>query len=372
MFHGWNIEKIIEQEPDMASQLKGFTWYPNTISISSNTCASISALLGGFKYSLDKLNEDASRNMEEKVTQVTEEFYTKVKSAGYDFTANKMIYSTIDKQKFNTYLPNWHEGWDVYNSTLNIGLPRELGYTILWENAAFYTAPLFIKPLIYNGGRWLHGSVEKNLNTSQTQPYNFLRLLPYISNAKNEHPNFVYIHTMASHHPWDIVDSKGRIQMDQGVYANNKWVLETFVKWFNWMKENDVYDNTKIVMISDHGPHWRRFNGILDSDMPITINPSLNIEEKKIMEMFPLMLVKDFNSKGKLKKDWRFMSNADAPAILFNENDPTKGIPLKGREITITNTDWVRKIWLENTLKLRHKIVVKDNALDLNNWKKIE
>ncbi len=371
MFHGWNINEILEQEPDLKKQLKGFTWYPNTITISSHTCGSISALLGGFDYSLDKLNKDDSRNMQEKITQVTKEFYNKVKSSGYQFTGTKMMYSTIDLETFDTYIPKWHDDWNIYNSDLNIGLPRELGYTILWENAAFYTAPLFLKPKIYNNGKWLHGNIEENLNVNKALPYNFLRLLPYISNAKNDEPNFVYLHNLASHHPWNIIDDNGRMQTDQRIFDNNKWVFKTIVNWFKWMQDNDVYDNTKIVLISDHGPHWKAFEGDVDMNIPVTMNPSLKVTGEKIMEMFPLLMVKDFNEEGNLKEDWRFMCNADAPAILFDENDPTKGEPIEGREITVTNAYWSRKIWLENTLRIKHKIVVKDNVFNLNNWEKI-
>lgn len=368
MFHGWYMNRILKDDPEIKELFEGFVWYPNTLSVSSITCSSIGSLLGGFDYTIDKLNQDEEHSMEEKVTKITEEFFNKIKSSGYNFTANKMIYSKIDKNLFDTFLPKWHDDWNQWNSELNIGNAREVGYTILWENAAFYSVPLILKPLIYNGGRWLHGDVEQNENTNQTKIYNFMRLLPFISNANSTKPNFIYLHSMASHHPWDVIDENGKIHFDVTPYENNQWTIETLGKWIAWMKDNDVYDNTKIVLLSDHGPHWRSSKNPIDMNLPLIENPDLKIKNEQIMEMFPLLLVKDFNRKSPLEIDWRFMSNADASSIAFGENDPTKVEPPLSRTLPATSVNWKRKIWLDTQVDIRHKFTVKDNVFDLRNW----
>ncbi len=191
MFHGWYMKKILEENPDLKDVFGGFVWYPNTLSISFITSSSIAPILGGFDYTIDKLNKDKTHTMESKITDVSEAFLHKIKSKGYNFTGNKFIYSKIDKNRFDTFLPEWHDDWNQWNGDLNIGVPRELGYTILWENATFYSAPLFLKPLVYNNGRWMHKTIEPNENTTQAKHYNFLRLLPFISNAESDKPNFI-------------------------------------------------------------------------------------------------------------------------------------------------------------------------------------
>jgi len=372
MFHGWYMDKILKDNPELKDVFEGFVWYPNTLSVSSITSGSITPILGGFDYTIDKLNRDNTRTLESKVTEVSENFYKKIKSKGFRFTASKFIYSKIDKNTFDTYLPEWHQAWDKWNGELKIGFPRELGYTILWENAAFYSTPLFLKPLIYNNGRWIHGTQEKNENTTQAKGYNFLRLLPYISNTECEKPDFIYLHSMVSHHPWDIIDDNGKMHYDVSPYENNLWTIQTLARWVEWMKTNGVYDNTKIVLFSDHGPHWNHFEGQIDMDIPLTIGDNDEISPQSVMGMFALMMVKDFDKKEALQIDWRFLSNADATNIAFDENDPTKTEPAPSRTLPSAIVAWKRKIWLDPQVKIVRQYKVKDNLFDLSNWKRVE
>ncbi|MBI9066758.1 MAG: sulfatase-like hydrolase/transferase [Salinivirgaceae bacterium] len=368
MFHGYSMNDIIKEKPEIKNELNGFVWYPNTLSVSTITSSSISAILGGHNYTPDKLNLDSTRTIREKITEVTENFKNKIQDKGYHFTSTSMIYSTIDKNLYDTYLPKWHKNWDQWNKKLNIGYSSEIGYKILWENALFYSAPLFVKAKIYNKGNWFHGNIPINDNTNKAKPYNFLRLLPLISNTNNDKPNFIYIHSMASHHPWDLIDDKGNMHSNVSPYENNKWVLNTLIKWIDWMKENDVYDNTKIVILSDHGPHWSFHEGGIDIDVPLIKNSSLKIWEGLALCMNPLMLVKDFNSLDTLKLDWRFMSNADAYGIVFNENDITKKPPIKDRILISTHPKWVTKIGEEYKFQVLYSYSVKNNYFDMNNW----
>jgi hypothetical protein len=150
MFHGWNMKKIIEESPELKDDLSGFIWFPNTLSTSSITCASMPAIQGGYTHTINDLNKDTARTFYEKITEISENFVSKIKSKGYTVTSTDMIYSKIDKNKFDTYLPRWSPKWDKWNATLKIGVTKETGYDLLWENALLYSSPLFIKPQIYN------------------------------------------------------------------------------------------------------------------------------------------------------------------------------------------------------------------------------
>ncbi len=78
-------------------------------------------------------------------------------------------------------------------------------------------------------------------------------------------------------------------------------------KWLNYLREQKVYDNTRIIFVSDHG--WTfEF-------------PEMQIEKLGIEITFynPLLLVKDFNSRGELKINYDFMTNADTPTLAFED-----------------------------------------------------
>ncbi len=372
MFHGWYVNKIIEEDPALKNIYEGFVWYPNTLSVSSITGSSIGAILGGYQYTIDRLNQDTDRPLSEKITDIAAELNMELNNEGFGFSGNRIIYSTVDSLDYDTFLPKWHDDWDKFNSTLNIGLHKEINYNLLWNNAAFFSAPLIFKPRIYNKGQWLLGRIKKNQNTSRTKPYNFLRLLPHISDTESSRSNFIYLYGSATHHPWDIIDEDGILHTDVSPYENNRWALETLSSWIEWMKDNEVYDNTKIIIVSDHGPHWWYYKGEVDTDIPVIPNTEVERINELSMGLFALLLVKDFDKTGGLEEDWRFMSNADVHSIIFDEENPATKEPPLIRTLPSSVVLWERKLWELNQLRIINKFEVTDNMYNLNNWKIVD
>ncbi|MCR5384068.1 MAG: hypothetical protein K6E72_05500, partial [Saccharofermentans sp.] len=89
-------------------------------------------------------------------------------------------------------------------------------------------------------------------------------------------------------------------------------------KWFDYLRENGVYDNSRIILVADHGINVSQFN-VACHDMD--------------MECFmPLLMVKDFNAKGFTVCD-DFMTNGDTPVIatsglIDNPVNPFTGNPI--------------------------------------------
>lgn len=372
MFHGWYVNRAMEENPGLKNIYDGFVWYPNTLAVSNITGSSIGPMLGGTQYTPDRLNQDEDQNLEQKITHIASVFNRKIREKGYRYSGNHIIYSVDDSLTYDTYLPKWHKDWNNKNARLNIGVEKEMGFTLLWNNALFYTAPLVIKPGIYNEGTWFHGNIQIHENTHKTQPYHFLRLLPHISNADSKSPNFVYLYSPATHHPWDTMDESGNLHPNVSPYENNKWALETLTAWIEWMKENGVYDNTKIIIASDHGPHWWFYEDDVDTDIPITPNTEVKKINEHAMGLFSLLMVKDFENTGELEEDWRFMSNADISSIIFGEDDPTKAELSVDRTLPSSTVLWERKLWERNQLRIIKQFEVTGNMYDLNNWKIVD
>ena len=115
--------------------------------------------------------------------------------------------------------------------------------------------------------------------------------------------------------------------------------------------------------------------------MPIFIIGAFSI----LLQYFPLFLVKDFNSQGKLKFDNSFMTNADTPAIAFkgivdNPINPYTNKPLilsdKENGVLITTDDifMVHHSKSNNifTVDKNKWFRVKDNIFKDENWTKEE
>ena len=96
-------------------------------------------------------------------------------------------------------------------------------------------------------------------------------------------------------------------------------------QWMEYLRESGVYDNTRIIITSDHGAE-------IDY---LTSDPSKNKNEESFAysEFMAFMMVKDFDSK-EFTTDNTFMTNADTPSIAFSDiiQEPTN--PFTGKKMT--------------------------------------
>jgi len=363
---GWYIHDLIEEDSSLVNDFNGFVWYPNTVATSNYTYASIPSMIAGPDYTIESMNKVDSVPIVKKITKSTELFYEKVTNKGYYFTGNSLKYSSADHSLIENHLPEWSDSW---NEFMEIDFQNEMWYTRLWENAIFSSVPLFLKPRIYNNNKWI---LKENvsINSSELNKYNFVRLLPEISHSDSEKPNFIYIQSMFNHVPWDLITEDNKFVRDVSPYENQRWFIQLFVEWMNWMKENDVYDNTKIILVSDHGPSWWHYHKGLEKGLPIVWDEEKKVSLMEFLRLNSLLMVKDFDSKGDLKEDWRLMCNYDAYNIAFNENDPTK-LDSTDRTVKTFYTKWHTD--LKSRKKYFNNLVfeVQGNSYDLKNWKQI-
>ena len=107
---------------------------------------------------------------------------------------------------------------------------------------------------------------------------------------------------------------------DYAYYQCNVAALLQLGKWFDYLRENGVYDNTRIIVMSDHGGTMEQFSELLADD-------GMDAES-----FASLLMVKDFNSRGFTTSD-EFMLSADVPLLAVKDviADPVN--PFSGRRI---------------------------------------
>ncbi len=144
-------------------------------------------------------------------------------------------------------------------------------------------------------------------------------------------------------------------------------VIRAIGSWLDWLRENGCYDNTRIIIVSDHGY-------ALDNDTLSSTKTQFN----------PILLYKDFNSKGELSTDYTFMTNADT---LFLSKEGLEGVsdvnPVTGNTLTEDKECGVdiyevvvQKEWNAPSIKDLERFTldknkayhVKDNIFDSSNW----
>ena len=106
-------------------------------------------------------------------------------------------------------------------------------------------------------------------------------------------------------------------------YQINMAALLQLGQWFDTLRAADCYDNSRIIIVSDHGTNLNQLDGMRFGDEPV----------EDAMYYNPLLLVKDFNSQG-LTVSEDLMTNADTPVLALQGliTDPVN--PFTGNEIS--------------------------------------
>jgi len=161
---------------------------------------------------------------------------------------------------------------------------------------------------------------------------------------------------------FDQTPAKERITLlgqdieDRVSYADE----ESKKEFFKFLKDNDCWNNSRIIIVGDHGR-----DPIRTKDMKFIANFSGTgfLPDASI----PLIMMKDFNSDGELKKDYAFMTLADIPALA------TKDLPLElqknpfsGRSFLETQNKVVVKIVTGGNWHANHQLKFKQ--FDVGSW----
>lgn len=146
-------------------------------------------------------------------------------------------------------------------------------------------------------------------------------------------------------------------------YHVNMAALLQLANWFDYMRENGVYDNTRIIISSDHGRGLDQFN---------VKKNGIDLEY-----YMPLYLVKDFNATG-FKTSPEFMTLGDTPTIatyglISNPKNPFTGNPIdskakSGPQTVFFTTDHNPKKDGETLFKPTARFILNGNPHDPANW----
>jgi hypothetical protein len=83
-------------------------------------------------------------------------------------------------------------------------------------------------------------------------------------------------------------------------------------KWMDYLREIGVYDNTRIIIASDHGWPTEQLPEMLFLD---GVNNETEYNPEDAMAYNPVFLVKDFGENAPFTTDYTFMTNADTPYL---------------------------------------------------------
>ena len=367
---------LIEEKPELKEQFAGFTYYPNTISYGMHTNLGSPALYGGYEYTPEEMNRRADKSLEEKQNEALKvmpinflknDYEVTVCDptyAGYGWIPDLSIYD--DYPEINTYITMGADTKDWYAENVKEGVYDEVLSRNFFCYGVFRISPVALHKFMYDRARYhdlTNGSVFTQSNSGKSKAvgyrhdfidaYSTLSAYCEKTNITDSDQNtFLMMSNDTTHDPMllqepdyvpaETVDNtsydeahKIRYKADgtgfeiqnyteMAYYQVDMCALMQLGKWFDYMRENGVYDNTKIIISADHG---YSLNRLLNCDKDDVCNP---------VRYNPLYLVKDFGST-ELTIDETFMTNGDTPTLAFkdlieNPTNPSTGKPISNEK----------------------------------------
>ena len=250
--------------------------------------------------------------------------------------------------------------------------------------AFFQASPLVFHQVLYDNGNWLNklnpAMALGGLNSEFLNQYSTLAVLPLITAVSDSGNRLNIFDTEATHKP-TILQTPDYVPVSEPknvldtpyktreLYHVNAATYRKLGAWFSYLKEQGVYDNTRIIIVSDHG--WSE-----GKEAP----GYLNLPGGADLNSFrATLMVKDFASHGLLSENDGFMTVADVPVLaakglISNPVNPYTGKPLiTQKEHGVVMTSARRHTPRDNKpntfiVEPGQWLHVKDDIFDLANW----
>ena len=397
---GSYVPYIFDEKPELLKSFSGFVYYPNTISFGGATSQGAPPLYGGYDYT----TESMTARMEQGKGVRTSDGFLVLPSLfsqnGYKTTVADPAWYGIgiycDCQDVTAInLVGRVHGSQTYEGNI---IPVQKRNFVMYS--LFKTAPLFLRNQIYdNGGYVSISTAQTELTQAFIDNYSELEALPSLITASDsEQGSFLFLQNATTHEPTVLEAPDYEVKVrDFGAsnyiipygnktvdgrtleiqsysaykhYCVNMVSYMRLAELFDSMREQGTYDNTRIILVSDHGfgsnpaqfPEW-----IFDDGTDLA-------------KFNCLLMVKDFQSSGSMTTNMEFMTNADTPTLAIKDIIENAVNPYTSNPIT-SNRKEERPIliahraerWRDNaddhlTFDEYEWLSVHDNIFDINNW----
>ena len=319
-FTGDHMYKIIKECPEILFGFDGFTWYPDTISAGSGTILSVPSLIGGENIAVYNLAKDDGKSLEEKIDKeirIVFENLHKRKFSSKILACSDMYF--INKQNYvesNISLKLY-----PYKSDINEEVYHGI-FSMLF--GLFNAIPWSSRNLIYKDGSWI--IFRNHTLGGGDHEYYTMKNFPDITDTNSKNSHYIFFDTLLTHLPWTInpktltpmkgdpcPETKAPCEMIGGIIPEHYYAEQAALKllsiYFEYLKCEDVYDNTCIMIVSDH------CYGDSQKLAATFGNPNPKF---KAYSGAPcaLLMVKPFHSHGELQISDALMSTTDVRTIV--------------------------------------------------------
>ncbi|MCL1932153.1 MAG: membrane protein insertase YidC [Treponema sp.] len=381
------VPYVLDEKPELLDIFSGFTYYPNCVSLGNHTRLGTPVIFGGYEYGPQLIQKQRSFVMKkhnEALLMMPHIFHnenynitvTDPSFANYSLTPDISIFSPYPEIKAMNILGKYTDIWLHAHPDIKIASVPELLDHLLLRFSFFKISPLAFRTFIYDKSSWLKSGRSSNnqLTMNTLNSYSILDFLPQLTAISddrfnsytatiNELPDVPALFQAPDYVPvMEVTDyGDGPFAQENSYHA----VMASFLllgKWFSFFKEQGVYDNTRIIIVSDHG---RDVNCNYTGNIPLPNGSRLSL-------FHALLLVKNFGAAGNLVTDNTFMTHGDVPLIAMDGLIENPINPFSGNLI---ESDKENGVVIANTGTFQFGVsndqwlYVKDNIFDPANWK---
>lgn len=400
------IPYLFDEKPELQEAFAGFTYYPNTLSFGGYTNFGAPALFGGYEYMPSEINKRVDETLADKHDEALCVLPRLFSENGYQVTVcdppyagsylwypDLSIYDTLEN--VNACLLNGAYMDPVYQENNNAIYPARQREAFIYYSMMKVAPVVAQKSMYAEGDYWMIG--DRPISEDFLSEYCALLALPEITDVTEDGgKNLLVLQNSTTHEPQllkvpeYVPDAEVGITYERETrtvgghtlkienreqaahYQCNMAAMMALADWFAFMKENGCWDNTRIILVSDHG----RCLG----DFPdMVIGGGLDLEGYN-----PLLMVKDFNASAYTEDD-TFMTQADVPTLATEGVIEPAVNPYTGSRITddakkgplyVTTSDYFDTRYnrgnVFNTSDAPWYEVTGDNIFDERNWRQTE
>jgi YidC/Oxa1 family membrane protein insertase len=412
------VPRIFEEKPELAFAFNGFTWYPNCVSFSNHTLIGAPPIYGGYEYIPEEINRRDSVPLVEKhkeaylllphvfseagfLATITDPPFDNFRMSNLDIFTDYPPPPPLPPIHAENVIGKYSSQWmdthpDIQDQTINV---TDLLHNNLIRFSFFKITPLLFRSFIYDDGHWLttvsfsnSDNPKDGLTKTFIDNYAFMDLLPQLTTTVNTGNTYTAIYASLPHEPTllqapDYIPSANVIIGESKYFSNDNRYhvnIASFLlleKFFRFLKAEGVYDNTRIILVSDHGFTYT------DYETNITLPDGSDLQS-----YHPLLMVKDFYPEsshenneltGELRIDNSFMTNADTVFFALKEIVDNPVNPFTYQPLRTYKTDGANIVTINALSSYRHTkykynigkhqwLHVRENIFDPANWEKIE
>lgn len=332
------IPYIFQEKPDIAEQFEDFVYYPNTISFGGCTNFAAPAVFGGYEYTPAEMNKRDTELLVDKNNEALKMLPVLFGENGFDVNVVNPPYANY-KEYPDTSL---FDGYENIHSYATQDKYSDYVYHSEAEEKAqkkhvavyslFRTLPVLLQNSVYDEGNYLGKPSNSNGSDNFVYCAEGYALFDHLDEYAYVEPkgkgSLLVLSSLLTHEPtilelpdytigpnvpsvpYDselqsqyVIDDKMLYMRDDfgvGSYHVNVVAYKFLGEYFDYLKKQGAYDNTRIIIVSDHG--W-----------PMLQMDDVTLDQDTWTETFnPVLLVKDFAGSDALSQgDVWYMEEAD-------------------------------------------------------------